>query len=85
MAAPNILISCPGITQGETYILTTGGASTNIEMTNLIYGQSQGMGGAGMQGGKGMQDGSGMQDGGQMQGGPGMRGGQGQMESGAAQ
>ena len=81
----SVLISCPGITQGETYILTTGGASTNIEMTNLIYGQSQGMGGAGMQGGKGMQDGSGMQDGGQMQGGPGMRGGQGQMESGAAQ
>lgn len=69
----SVLISCPEIAQGETYTLTTGGTSATIEMTDLIYGQAQGMGG--MQGGPQMQDGSGMQqNGGQMQGGPGKGG-----------
>ena len=65
----SILISTPDIKSGETYTLTTGGTSTTIEMTDLIYGQAQGMGGPGMQGGPNMENGE------QMQGGPGMKGG----------
>lgn len=51
----SVLISAPDIVQGETYTLTTGGTSTSIEMTDLIYGQAQGMGGSGMKGGRQMQ------------------------------
>lgn len=49
----SVLISCPGIQEGETYTLTTSGTSTEIEMTSLTYGSSgNGMGG-GMGGGRG--------------------------------
>ncbi len=44
-----VVISCPEITQGSTYTLTTGDSSTQITMDSLIYG-SGGMGG-GMHGG----------------------------------
>lgn len=51
----SVLISSPEIEQGETYTLTTGTTTTSIEMTELLYGQSQGMGG-GMQGGRDMKN-----------------------------
>lgn len=52
-----VVISCPQITTGETYTVTAGGTSTEVEMTSLIYGSS-GMGnnGMGRPGGKNMQD-----------------------------
>lgn len=43
----SVLISCPEITEGETYTLTTSGTSTEIKMTSLTYGNS----GNGMDGG----------------------------------
>lgn len=52
-----VIISCPELAQGNTYTLTAGNTSSQIEMTSLIYGQgSRG----GMNGGRGgMDDGSG--------------------------
>ncbi len=47
----SVLISCPGIKTGETYILTAGGTDTTVEMTSLIYGSGGGMGGFGGMGG----------------------------------
>lgn len=39
-AYDSILISCPEITQGDTYTLTAGDYSTQITMDNLIYGDN---------------------------------------------
>jgi hypothetical protein len=56
-----VLISCPGLTVGETYTLTTGSETTTIEMDTLQYGASAaeqgfgGMGGGFGRGGKGGQ------------------------------
>lgn len=41
----SVVISTPDIKQGETYTLKTGDNETTIEMTELIYGSSNGMGG----------------------------------------
>ena len=43
-AYTSVIISCPQITQGETYTLTTGSNSTEITMSSLVY-SSGGMGG----------------------------------------
>lgn len=73
-----VVISCPGITAGETYTVTSGNSSTEVEMTSLIYG-SGGMGGPGGMGngdmGNGDMNNNGMggPGGGNMQGGPQMR------------
>lgn len=49
-----VVISCPQITTGQTYTVTAGEYSTEVEMTSLIYG-SGGMGGKnGMGGPNGM-------------------------------
>ena len=37
-AYESVLISCPELTQGSTYTLTTGDTSTQITMSSLIYG-----------------------------------------------
>lgn len=68
-----VVISCPGITTGQTYTVTTGDSTTEVEMTSIIYG-SRGMGGHGSMGGRNM--GNGDMNGNEM-GGPGgdMRGG----------
>lgn len=68
-----VVISCPGITTGQTYTVTTGDSTTEVEMTSIIYG-SGGMGGPGSMGGRNM--GNGDMNGNEM-GGPGgdMRGG----------
>ena len=39
-----VMISCPELTQGNTYTLTAGSTSSQIEMTSLIYGQGSGAG-----------------------------------------
>lgn len=59
-----VIISCPELTQGNTYTLTAGDTSSQIEMSSLIYGQGNGIGGAGKGHGGGM-DGNrgGMNDG----------------------
>lgn len=52
----SVVISCPGITEGETYTLTTDGSTTQITMSSLIYNSGGGMGGGfdnGMNGGRG--------------------------------
>ena len=52
----SVVISCPGITEGETYTLTTDGSTTQITMSSLIYNSGGGMGGRfdnGMNGGRG--------------------------------
>ncbi len=41
----SLVLSCPGIQQGQTYSLTVGQITEEILMTNLIYGQSGGPGG----------------------------------------
>ena len=42
------MISCPSLTKGETYTLTTGNSTTEVEMTSLIYGSdNMGRGGSG--------------------------------------
>lgn len=65
-----VIISCPQLEQGNTYTLTAGNSSSQIEMSSLIYGQGGGRGGmdggrggmnggrSGMDGGKGTIDGS---------------------------
>ncbi len=47
----SVVVSCPGIVQGETYTLTADGSSTQVVMDTLVYG-SGGMGG-GPGGGRG--------------------------------
>lgn len=48
-----VIISCPQLSQGNTYTLTAGNSSSQIEMTSLIYGQGSGAGrGAGGKDGK---------------------------------
>ena len=57
----SVIVSCPKIKQGETYVLTAGTAEETIVMDSLVYGDSAQMGGgAGREGG--MEDG-GMKDG----------------------
>lgn len=41
----SVIISCPEIKQGETYILTAGTAQESIAMDSLVYGNSSQMGG----------------------------------------
>ena len=49
----SIVLSCPGILQGETYHLTVGSIEGDITMTDIIYGYSSGMpGGGGGHGGR---------------------------------
>lgn len=63
-----VIVSCPGLIQGNTYTLTAGGTSSQIEMTSLIYGQGSGAGrGAGGMDGSGR--GSGGMDGAEGSGG----------------
>ena len=53
-----VVISTPDVASGKTYTLTAGGNSYTIEMTSLIYGSGNGMGGfGGGHGGFGGQDG----------------------------
>ena len=54
-AFDNVVVSCLGIEQGATYMLTAGSESTDVTMTELIYGSGSGMGGGrgGMGGGRG--------------------------------
>lgn len=47
----SVVLSCSGITADATYTLTVGENSETIEMTEVIYGASNGMGGAGGFGG----------------------------------
>lgn len=58
----SVVLSCAGIEKGQTYTLKMGDESTSIEMTDIIYGSSNGMGGmggfGGFGGGKGGKDGS---------------------------
>jgi len=49
----SIVVSCPGLQQGNTYTLTVGTATLEVTMTSLIVGGSGGMGGGGqMPGGR---------------------------------
>ena len=43
----SIVISCPAICKGETYRLTVGEFTTEITMTDIVYGHGGGMGGPG--------------------------------------
>ena len=43
----SIVISCPAICKGETYRLTVGEFTTEITMTDIVYGYSNGMGNPG--------------------------------------
>lgn len=47
----NVVITCPGITDGGTYTLTAGTYSETITMDGLLYGSGSGMFGGGMPGG----------------------------------
>lgn len=47
----SVVVSCPEIETGKTYILTAGGTDTTVEMTSLIYGSGGGMRGFGGKGG----------------------------------
>lgn len=40
----SVILSCPDIKTGETYILTANGTDTTVEMSDIIYGSSNGMG-----------------------------------------
>ena len=48
----SVVVSCPEMSQGETYQLTAGTDSVSITMTNLIEGGGTGFGGAGGKGDK---------------------------------
>lgn len=56
----SVIISCPEIESGKTYTLTANGTDTTVEMTSLVYGESNGMGGMGDMGGMGGMYGGGM-------------------------
>lgn len=49
----SVIVSCPEIEKGKTYTLTANGTDTTVEMTSLVYGESNtmGMGGNPMGGG----------------------------------
>lgn len=51
-----VVISCPGLQTGSTYTLTAGTESTDITLTDTIYGSENGMGG-GFGGGRGSMGG----------------------------
>ncbi len=53
-----IIVSCPELTEGSTYTLTTGNSSTELTMDSLVYGSGGGMMG-GMNGDHGGMDGRG--------------------------
>jgi hypothetical protein len=56
-----VQLSCPGLTEGSTYTLTTGTETTTIQMDSLHYGTLSGMGGGmGNMGGGGMGNKGGM-------------------------
>lgn len=61
-----VIISCPKLTQGNTYTLKAGNTSSQIEMTSLIYGQGSngGKGPGGMDGTGKRSDGMGGHKGG---------------------
>lgn len=67
-----VVISCPGITTGQTYTVTTGDSTTEVEMTSIIYGSGS-MGGHGGMGNGDMNGNRMGGPGGDMQGGPQMR------------
>ncbi|MDD6202222.1 MAG: carbohydrate-binding domain-containing protein [Lachnospiraceae bacterium] len=46
-----VVISCPSIAVGNTYTVEACGQSVSVTMSNLIYGNSSGMGGGGRKGG----------------------------------
>ncbi len=46
-AYSSVVISCPEITQGATYMLTAGSSQTEVTMNSLVYSSSSGMGGGG--------------------------------------
>ena len=73
-AYSSVVVSCPEIQTGQTYTLTAGEQSTQVEMTGLLY-SSGGMGG-GMPGGRGGMSG-GKEMSGFPEGDPGGRGGPG--------
>lgn len=50
-AYASVVISCPGLTVGEKYIVSAGSYSKTITLSSLIYGSGGGMGGGGMGGG----------------------------------
>ena len=41
----SVIISCPEITTGQEYTLTTGSDTTQITMDSIVYGSGSGMGG----------------------------------------
>ena len=41
----SVIISCPEITTGQEYTLTTGSDTTQITMDSIVYGTGNGMGG----------------------------------------
>ena len=63
-ASGSIVLSCPGIVQGETYTLTVGTITGEIVMTDILYGTSGGGGGGRPGGGGGPGGGPGGRPGG---------------------
>jgi len=58
----SVIISCPEITTGQEYTLTTGSDTTQITMDSIVYGTGSGMGcipgnggGPGYRGGMGQE------------------------------
>ncbi len=51
----SVVVSCPGLEVGKTYILQIGSENTEITLESLIYGNGQGMGGFGGDFGGGMR------------------------------
>lgn len=51
----SVVISCAGLTVGETYTVTAGTQSQTVTLDSLIYGSSNGFGGMGGMGGPGGQ------------------------------
>lgn len=49
----SVVISCAGLTVGETYTVTAGTQSQTVTLDSLIYGSSNGFGGMGGPGGQG--------------------------------
>lgn len=39
-----VVISCPSVTQGNTYTVESGGQTNSVTMSSLIYGETKGMG-----------------------------------------
>lgn len=53
----SVVITCPGLSIGESYTVTAGTYSQNITLSSISYGSSGGMQGGGMHGGGGMPGG----------------------------